>query len=177
VLVYNAVSGAVRMDVFNAGGKGTTNVWAATWAPGWTTVATLGGDRFFPPSSVLLVYNRGSGAVRIDTFNDDGKGTTNVWSTTWAPGWTTVAAFAGSEFLPSVLLVYNNGSGAVRMDTFNDGWKGTTNVWKSTWKAGWSTFEFFSELEGNLAHLYGLQYEERVGSVEVVLCATAAQPT
>lgn len=159
ILVYNSATGAVRIDTVNAGGVGTTNVWSGDWAKGWTHVEVAmcevpgpppppGGISFGQSEPFLMVYNSGTGIVRIDSFVSSGKGTNNVWQSTWAPGWTTLLPFGAGDggSFSDVLLAYNSNSGWVRMDNFNENGKATTNFWapkEPHWATGWSAFQGF----------------------------------
>jgi hypothetical protein len=74
VLVYNPANGSVRIDTVNGDLSGTTNVWGATWAPGWSSFGFFtqaGPDQAW--HSYGLQYNRTTGSVEIvqyaiDTF-------------------------------------------------------------------------------------------------------------
>jgi hypothetical protein len=165
---YKAASGAAAVDVFNAGGQGTTGVWTGSWPVGYTSVETfyLGGQPH------LLAYNAATGAVAIHrVLSPSNQGTTELWHASWSTGWTAIVplVLGGHPHL----LEYKVSDGTVAIDRVDDNGLGTTELWRSTWTTGWTSLLAISI--GGQPHLFS--YKAGDGQVAIDRINEAGQGT
>jgi hypothetical protein len=147
VLVYKKSSGAVKLIkirppaewIGDSSAPWYDELFRSEWQEGWTSFApfSLGNEVHW------LVYNRSSGAVRIDRVLPGGQGIEVRWRSTWGKGWSSFLPFlylGESGQLEPHQLVYNDATGAVRVDRMKSDAQGVDGVWRDDWSSGWTNF-------------------------------------
>ncbi|HKP17724.1 MAG TPA: M23 family metallopeptidase [Gaiellaceae bacterium] len=133
-LEYKPGTGAAAIDLVGSNGKGTTEVYSATWSKGWT---------HFMPYKVdgvphYLAYKSATGEVDLDRLvaTPFGASVTTVGETLFSKSWT--------HFMPFTLdgqpyfVVYNSLSGTAKTLRINPDGASMKILYTADWGKGWT---------------------------------------
>ena len=161
LLFYNPGSGAVQIQA--ATPKGLKLIWQGQWShdPSWTHLVPVWKPGIIAEwgDSYMFSFKKATGEAALEKLNDEGKGTTNVFTRTWKQPWTCFASgnITGGD---PYLLMYSAKTGHAELDDI------TNSEEVVYWERTWTNTPPWTHMEPLTSDLI-LYYKQDDGTVEV----------